>query len=157
MTSAGEASIADEAVHASCVVVGTAGVLIRGPSGTGKSALALALIERFRRIGAYAVLVSDDRTILIEANGRMLASAPSSIEGLIELRGRGIRNHTHLPSTVVRLIIDLLPEREIERMPDSEALVVRVGNLELPRQSVPEHDVALALPLIEAALHDLDG
>lgn len=157
MTSTGDTSIPDEAVHASCVVVGTAGVLIRGPSGTGKSALTMALIERFRRIGAYAVLVSDDRTILIEANGRMLASAPASIEGLIELRGRGIRNHTHLPSTVVRLIIDLLPARDIERMPDCEALIVRLGNLELPRQPVPERDVVLALPLVEAALHDLDG
>lgn len=143
-------------VHASCVVAGTAGVLIRGPSGAGKSTVALALIDKCRSDGRFAALVSDDRVILAETNARIIASAPSSIAGLVEQRGRGIRNLPNLPSAVVRLIVDLLPEAEVERMPEPEALVSRLNDIAIALQPVPERNVVLALPLIETALRNLD-
>lgn len=140
------------AEHASCVVVGTAGILIRGGSGTGKSSLALALIEQAARAGRYAALVSDDRTELAEANGRIVARPPAAIAGLVELRGRGICRMAYLPAAVVALVIDLVPETAIERMPEPDALVTRIGAATLPRQAVPERSADRALPLVAAAL-----
>jgi serine kinase of HPr protein (carbohydrate metabolism regulator) len=74
-----------ELVHASCVAIRGRGILIIGPSGSGKSDLALRLIDR------GAQLVSDDQTLVSLENGRLLASPPKTIQGLIEVRGLGIR------------------------------------------------------------------
>ena len=73
-----------ETVHASCVAIGGRGVLIAGPSGSGKSDLALRLIDR------GAKLVSDDYTELDVEGGRLLASPPPAIAGKIEVRGVGL-------------------------------------------------------------------
>ena len=75
---------ADEVLHASCVGLDGDAVLILGKSGAGKSALALTLM-------AYgAQLVADDRVVLRPVDGRIIASAPDTIAGLIEARGVGI-------------------------------------------------------------------
>ncbi len=75
----------DEAdIHATCVAVGRHGVLLLGKSGAGKSDLALRLIDQ------GAVLVADDRTILFLEKGALHARAPSTIKGLLEVRGLGI-------------------------------------------------------------------
>lgn len=71
-------------IHASCVAIGTHGVLLLGPSGSGKSDLALRLIDE------GAKLVADDRTILFIKNGALHAKAPASIRSLLEIRGLGI-------------------------------------------------------------------
>jgi len=71
-------------IHASCVAIGAKGVLLLGPSGAGKSDLALRLIED------GAQLVADDRTILFIDKGVLWAKAPTTIRGLIEIRGVGI-------------------------------------------------------------------
>lgn len=76
-------------IHACCVAIGGRGVLLRGPSGAGKSDLALRLIDR------GAVLVSDDYTALSALDGHLFASPPTTIRGLIEIRGVGI---VELPS-----------------------------------------------------------
>lgn len=72
-------------VHASCVAIKGQGVLIIGPSGSGKSDLALRLIDRGAR------LVSDDQSIVTLENGRLLARPPQTIQGLVEVRGLGVR------------------------------------------------------------------
>jgi hypothetical protein len=71
-------------IHASCVAIGGKGVLLLGPSGSAKSDLALRLIDD------GASLVSDDRTILFIAKGRLHAKAPPTIKGLLEVRGLGV-------------------------------------------------------------------
>jgi HPr kinase/phosphorylase len=71
-------------IHASCIAIGGRGVLLLGPSGSGKSDLALRLIDQ------GAKLVADDRTILFAKNGALYAKAPASIKGLLEIRGLGI-------------------------------------------------------------------
>jgi serine kinase of HPr protein (carbohydrate metabolism regulator) len=71
-------------LHATCVAVGGRGVLITGPSGGGKSDLALRLIDR------GGVLVSDDQTVLAVEGERLMAAAPATIAGQIEVRGLGI-------------------------------------------------------------------
>src|SRR4029077_15340497 len=78
-------------VHASAVLVGPRAVLIRGPSGSGKSRLALELIE-MARTGSlpFARLVADDRVHLEAAHGRLLARPAEALAGLIEVRGGGL-------------------------------------------------------------------
>ncbi|HEY0011219.1 MAG TPA: HPr kinase/phosphatase C-terminal domain-containing protein [Allosphingosinicella sp.] len=99
-----------ETVHASCVAIGGRGVLIGGASGRGKSDLALRLIDRGAR------LVSDDYTILSSGNGRLIASAPATISGKIEVRGVGIVEMEALAQATVCLFIDL--DAPPERLPE---------------------------------------
>jgi hypothetical protein len=70
--------------QASCVVIHGTAVLIEGPPGTGKSALALALIDR------GATLVGDDGVALSIREGRLWAAPPPNIAGLIEVRNVGL-------------------------------------------------------------------
>lgn len=96
-------------IHASCVAIGTQGVLLVGKSGTGKSDLALRLID----VGAR--LVADDRTILFVAKGALHARAPESIKGLLEIRGLGIVAFPVRPVVKVALVVRL--GREDARLP----------------------------------------
>src|SRR6202012_5111245 len=84
-------------VHASAVKVGERAVLIRGPSGSGKSRLAFELILAGRS-GQLppAVLVGDDRVRLDTADGELLVRAIPELAGLIEIRGLGIRSCDHV-------------------------------------------------------------
>jgi HPr kinase/phosphorylase len=99
---------AGETVHASAVLVGERAVLIRGPAGSGKSRLAWALLEAARTgIVRYARLVADDRVRIFAAGGRLLAAAPPTIRGMIEVRGLGVRRLDCEPLALVGLVIEL--------------------------------------------------
>lgn len=115
-------------IHASCVALAGEAVLLRGPSGSGKSDLAFRLIE------AGARLVADDRTILHAANARLVASAPEGIRGLIEIRGLGPVPLLPAPPTPVALLVDLVPHAQVPRLPD------------------PDHEILLGLLLPRLAL-----
>jgi len=105
-------------IHATCVALGSVGVLIRGPSGAGKSDLALRLID------GGAELVSDDYCELAAKDGKLLATPPAAIAGKIEMRGFGILELPYRPLAVIGLVIDLRPESEIARMPDTPACTI---------------------------------
>jgi serine kinase of HPr protein (carbohydrate metabolism regulator) len=130
-------------VHASCIAVDGVGVLIRGPSGSGKSDLALRLID------AGAVLVCDDYCELSIVAGRLIARAPDAISGQLEVRGFGIVRLRHLPSAPISLVVDLAAEKAIERMPEEgDAMIqgVRVPHLMLdPRSASAAARVRIAL------------
>lgn len=128
----------DPSVHAGCIVVGEAGVLIRGPSGAGKSSLAAALIERAAGQCLFARLVADDRVRLAARNGRLVASAPKTIAGLIERRGVGIVPAAHLGEAVVRLVVDI--EIAPERMPGPDERTVALQGVAAPRLAVARGD-----------------
>ena len=96
-------------IHATCVSIGGRGVLISGPSGSGKSDLALRLIDRGAR------LVSDDYTSIRRAGDHLLASAPDTIAGRIEVRGIGIVAFPAEAGIPVCLIAEL--GRTPERLP----------------------------------------
>jgi serine kinase of HPr protein (carbohydrate metabolism regulator) len=104
------AQISSETLHASCVAIGSVAVLIEGLSGSGKSDLALRLIDR------GALLVSDDYTSLRRVNGQAIASPPPNIEGLLEVRGVGLINFPNTRDVPVALIVNL--NESIERLPD---------------------------------------
>lgn len=97
-------------LHASCVALDRRAVLVLGPSGSGKSSLALQLMA----LGA--VLVADDRTMVQATETGLLATAPQSILGLIEARGVGILTAEFCPAARIQLVIDLAQE-ERERLP----------------------------------------
>ncbi|MGH7090893.1 MAG: HPr kinase/phosphorylase [Stellaceae bacterium] len=102
-------------VHGSSVAIDGQGILLRGPSGSGKSDLALRLIDQ------GAILVSDDQTELCRRGDRIEIRAPSTIAGLIEVRGLGIVPVPHLPHASLCLIADLAPQAAIERLPEPQS------------------------------------
>ena len=99
-----------DVIHATCVAIKKRGLLIIGPSGSGKSSLGLALMA----LGAK--LVSDDRTALANKAGRLVAKCPPAIRGLIEAHGLGlIRAKTQVTATIA-LVVDL-GQQESHRLP----------------------------------------
>ncbi|MBI3701140.1 MAG: serine kinase [Afipia sp.] len=145
MTSNDSASI-----HASAVVSADRIVLIRGPSGSGKSRLAFALILAGRAgVIPPTTLVGDDRIILSAKNGVLHARGVPELNGKIEIYGLGIRHCESTNVGSVALVVDL-DASDAERLPPPKALKTSVEGVELPRIPVAKgHD---PLPLVVAFL-----
>ncbi len=103
--------LSSENVHATSVARDGRAVLLIGPSGAGKSDLALRLIDR------GFLLVSDDRTLLHKDDARLIASAPATIVGKMEVRGIGILDVEAAGETPVALVVDLTEDGA--RLPDA--------------------------------------
>ena len=99
---AGETSL-----HATAVIYREAGVLILGPSGSGKSALALALMARASAAGAFGTLIGDDRIFVRTSNGRLIAWGAANMAGVIERRMAGLMVVRHEPAAILRLAVEL--------------------------------------------------
>lgn len=136
-----------ETLHFTCVAIGGRGVLIGGPSGAGKSDLALRLIDR------GAVLVSDDYTVLEPRGGMLVAGAPPTIAGRIEVRGLGILAMPCVAQVPVTLVVTLDPAPE--RIP-SAAAARRIAGLDI-REVVIDARSASAAIKVELALRRAAG
>jgi HPr kinase/phosphorylase len=102
-------------VHGTCVALDGDGVLLRGPSGSGKSDLALRLIDE------GALLVADDQTELHRQGDAVVASPPAAIAGWIELRGVGIVACPGIAQARLCLVIDLVAPGAVERLPEERS------------------------------------
>jgi serine kinase of HPr protein (carbohydrate metabolism regulator) len=137
--------------HASAVLVGEAGVLIRGASGAGKTQLALALIAEAERAGHFARLIGDDRIGLIASGGRLIARPHPAIAGHVERRGLGLAPVAHEGAGTIRLVVDCL-ETEPPRLPEPEDMVILIEGVTLPRLGVMALDPQMAARLVMAGL-----
>ena len=119
--------LSSETVHASTVALEGRAVLISGPSGSGKSDLALRLLER------GFTLVSDDQTIVRRDGDRLIASCPPTIKGKLEIRGIGIVDMESVNDVPIGLYVELTSE--ITRLPDDRRERPVLG-VQLPLVSV---------------------
>lgn len=124
-------------LYASCVSIGGAAMLLRGPSGAGKSDLALRLLD------AGAELVADDQTCLQHDDGLLIATAPTRLRGLLEVRGLGpVRVPAAAPAPIA-LIIDLVALEDVPRLP--EARYEDVLGVTLPCLSLHAFEASAAI------------
>jgi HPr kinase/phosphorylase len=138
-------------VHATCVAIGEAGVLLRGPSGSGKSDLALRLID------AGARLVADDRVTLERVpgagSGALRARAPNAIKGKMEVRGIGICTPPAREFATLALAVDLVASDGVERLPESATCAYLGVTLPLVAIAPFEASAAAKVRLAVAALN----
>jgi serine kinase of HPr protein (carbohydrate metabolism regulator) len=136
-----------ETLHLSSVAIDGRAVLIEGASGTGKSDLALRLIDR------GATLVSDDYTVLARTDGELIASAPVTIAGQIEIRGLGIIRLPHIDHVGVALLVRLTEKPE--RMPMDEQMR-RIAGVDIREVAIDARSASAAIK-VERALRRLTG
>lgn len=115
-----------ERINATCVAIEGHGVLLRGPTGSGKSDLALRLL----REGAH--LVADDYTEVECEGDRLIAHAPATIAGMLEVRGIGILRVKPVSPAVLVACVDLVAGRSVERMPEDQTVAIGDTGRHLP-------------------------
>jgi serine kinase of HPr protein (carbohydrate metabolism regulator) len=141
------ATLSSETLHASSVAIDGTALLIMGPSGSGKSDLALRLIDR------GAILISDDQTMVRQAGVGLIASGFGTIQGKIEVRGLGIMDVPSVTDVPLALILEL--RSTVERLPleTSERLVA--GRM-LPVVAIAPFETSAAIKA-ELALKRVTG
>lgn len=105
-------------VHGTAVVVGTSALILVGPSGAGKSSIALRLMAGAKRDGHFAALLSDDQVFVDAVNGRLIATAPATIKGMIELYGSGIGRADTVDEAVLDLAVQPVVADSSNRIPE---------------------------------------
>jgi serine kinase of HPr protein (carbohydrate metabolism regulator) len=145
-------------VHGTCVALTcagrTTGVLLQGASGSGKSSLALRLIDQpgfgvGSEIPILGHLVSDDQVLLEVTDGTLTATAPHAIDGLIEVRGMGIiKTQTAVSPVCVELVVAHANSSGLERIPEPEVI-------ELAGQALPLHKIDFSSPSAAAQVRSL--
>jgi serine kinase of HPr protein (carbohydrate metabolism regulator) len=144
--------LVESSLHATALLLDDHGVLITGPSGAGKTTLALELIRQFGIVGRFARLVGDDQLFVRASAGRLIASCPGTIAGLVEVHGLGPRRVPVLDSAVVDLVIRLVAQVELPRYqePGTETIAgVAIAAVDVPARNATASALAVAA-LLEA-------
>lgn len=132
-------------LHGSAVAIGGHGVLLIGPSGSGKSDLALRLIDR------GAKLIGDDIVHVEIAQGAPVLAFAPNIAGKIEVRGVGICSVAYVQSAAFRLVVEFATE--VERMP-AEGARTLIADFSVPLVTLNPFQVSSALK-VELALRSV--
>ncbi len=144
-----------DTVHATTVAINGDGVIIRGPAGSGKSDLALRLID------AGAGLVADDYTKLEIIDGKVFTSPPETISGIMEVRGIGVMHIGTSGKAPLVMIVDLVRHELIERLPEhlnTEIMGMAIPLIEVdPFEPSAAAKVRMALKAIKEKIFIEDG
>jgi serine kinase of HPr protein (carbohydrate metabolism regulator) len=140
-------------LHATAVALGKRAALLRGASGSGKSDLAFRFLtlpqESLLALGgdphALPRLVSDDQTQLTIEDGKLIARAPATIRGKLEVRGVGLIKVAHVEQAEIVCVVDLVRLESIERMPEPAHMAVL--GLNVPKFLLTPFEVSAALKL----------
>ncbi|MGY5805003.1 HPr kinase/phosphorylase [Rhizobium sp. LEGMi12c] len=119
-------------IHATAIVIGKTGLLFLGPSGSGKSALAFSCLAAAKPLGLAASLVADDRVLIAEQNGSVIAKCPPSIAGLMEIRYTGIVRLPHISQGEMHFAIHLVDPAKAERLPPEGEQIDITASARLP-------------------------
>lgn len=125
-------------VHGTCVAIDRVGCLLLGPSGSGKSDLALRLVMDQR-----ATLVADDQVVVELRKDKLVATPPAALAGLIEVRGLGIVPMAFRARVTLGLAVVLVAPDEVERMPEDNEGIEYFG-LVLPLFRVAPFEASAA-------------
>ena len=146
-------SEARERIHGTCVALGPHAALIRGPSGSGKSDLALRFLALAAEPGLEPLLVADDQVWIERDNdGSLAASAPPTLAGKIEVRGLGIVEVPHRGAARLALAVDLVLPQEVPRMPPDPLDRIILAGVTLPVVTLAPFELSAALKLRLALL-----
>jgi HPr kinase/phosphorylase len=109
----------ETSIHGTCVALGSSCAVLRGPSGAGKSDLALRfLFLPPECLGTRPALIADDQVVLRRAGAHILASCPTTLSGMIEVRGAGIaRLSAVVEEAELKLLVDLDVAPDLPRLP----------------------------------------
>jgi serine kinase of HPr protein (carbohydrate metabolism regulator) len=141
---------ADSTIHASAVLAGPKAILIRGPSGSGKSLLAWNLINAASQgLLPFSCLVGDDRLEVMGQSGRLLVRPAHALSGLIEIHGLGIRRLPFESVAVVGWVVDLAAA-DAARLPAADATTASIAEVKVTR--LPVASGTAALPMVLATL-----
>ena len=132
-------------IHGTCVALDEIAVLLRGPPGSGKSDLAMRLLDGGAR------LIADDQTMVESLAGQLTATAPETIAGQIEVRGMGVLEVEAEESGILGLVVDLVTNPP-ERMPEPETAEILGVVLPLLRLDPFEASAAAKLRLAARSL-----
>lgn len=142
--------------HGTCIAISGLGVLLLGPPGSGKSSLALRLIDEpgygLGTILHRATLVADDQVVISRHANALMAAAPAALQGKLEVRGLGILACPALAVTELHLAVRLASAATTERMPDPRTITIL--GAELPQIEL-DASLAVAPARLRAALSSL--
>ncbi len=138
-------------LHGTALAVGDRGVMIRGPSGSGKSDLALRVLalRPGPLVSAQPMLVADDRVLVTASDGHLTLGCPGPIRGLIEVRGVGIVAVPVVAGARLVLVVDLVRPGDVQRLPEQEDTAV-IRGVRVPRIALAPFEPSAALKLVLA-------
>lgn len=140
--------MARELVHGTCLAFGRRAVLLRGEAGAGKSDLALRFLALPPEGEARPMLVADDQVwIAAHAQGAPIASPPPALAGKIEVRGIGIVEVPFLEQAELRLVCDLVDEKDVPRMPPEPFERTEIAGIALPALRLAPFEASAPLKL----------